>query len=372
MQRKDKISPFIVMDILREASSYDDVIHLEIGEPDLDPPPGVIETLKRAIDERKYFYTPALGIWELREKIALHYERTYGVSVDPERIAVTTGTSGAFLVAYSILMDQGGRIALGDPSYPCYKNFAHLLDIEPFFINLSASDGYQINPVDLEGSKVDAVHISSPSNPTGSLYSRERIRELTLWCEKNSVALISDEIYHGLVYEGDQATALEFSDRAIVINGFSKFFCMPGFRIGWMILPQELVRDAEKVIQNVFISAPTLSQYSALSAFDYEYLEKVRETFNQRRKTLYEGLKGLFEFPVDPRGAFYLWADVSRYTDDSYEFALRLLREARVAVTPGVDFGKNDTKRFIRLAYTRDTDQLEEAVERIAKFLESL
>ncbi len=369
MRRKDKISPFIVMDILREAKLYDDVIHLEIGEPDLDPPPAVIDALKRSIDERKYFYTPALGLWELREKIAQHYERTYGVSVDPERIAVTTGTSGAFLVAYAILMDRGEKIALGDPSYPCYRNFSHLLNIEPHFVPLSPSNGYQILPESLEGTEVKAVHISSPSNPTGSLYEPENLKNLANWCSERGVALISDEIYHGLVYEGRQVTALEFSDEAVVINGFSKFFCMPGFRIGWVILPKELIRDAEKVIQNVFISAPTLSQYSALYAFDYDYLEKVRETFNERRRVLFEGLKDVFDFPVTPQGAFYLWADVSRYTDDSYTFALKLLREARVAVTPGIDFGKNHTEKFIRLAYTRDIDQLEEAVDRIRKFL---
>ena len=369
MQRRDKITPFIVMDILREAREYDNVIHLEIGEPDLDPSPRVLDALRKAVDDRKYFYTPALGLWELREKIAQHYETFYGVSIDPERVAITTGTSGAFLVAYSILLDAGGRIALSDPSYPCYKNFAHLLDIEPVFVNVSADTGFQVYPSMLDGLEVQALHISSPSNPTGTLYSEDVLRELILWCERKGVYLISDEIYHGLVYEGEQTTAIGLSDKAVVVNGFSKFFCMPGFRIGWMILPEELIRDAEKVIQNVFISAPTLSQYCALEAFDYDYLEEVKNTFEERRKVLYEGLKDIFDIPTSPQGAFYIWADVSRYTDNSYEFALRLLREARVAVTPGVDFGRNNTEKFIRLAYTRDVKELEEAVERIRSFL---
>ena len=369
MRRRDKITPFIVMDILKEARSYDNVIHLEIGEPDLRPSPRVLEALRKAVDAGKYSYTPALGLWELRERIADHYGRFYGVSVDPKRVAVTTGTSGAFLVAYSVLLDADGRIAIADPSYPCYKNFAHLLNLEPVFVNVSADTGYQILPSMLEGLEIQALHISSPSNPTGTLYSEGVLRGLVEWCDRRGVHLISDEIYHGLVYEGRQVTALELSDRAVVINGFSKFFCMPGFRIGWMILPEELIREAEKVIQNVFISAPTLSQYCALEAFDYDYLEKVKSTFAERRRVLYEGLKDVFDMPVSPQGAFYIWADVSRYTEDSYGFALRLLREARVAVTPGIDFGTNGTNRFIRFAYTRSVDELEEAVERIRRFL---
>jgi aspartate/methionine/tyrosine aminotransferase len=369
MRRRDKISPFIVMDILREAKKRDDVIHLEIGEPDLDPPPKVIELLKRGIDERRYFYTPALGLPELRERIALYYEEKYGVSISPERVVITTGTSGAFLVAYSILLEQGDPIALADPSYPCYKNFAHLLCTEPVFIKVFPENNYQIRPEDLKGTSVKAVHLSSPANPTGTLYDAENLRSLADWCEEAGVSLISDEIYHGLVYEGRERTALEFSDRAVVISGFSKYFCMPGFRIGWMILPEDLVRDAEKVIQNVFISAPTLSQYCALGAFDYEYLAKVRETFLERRNVLYEGLKDVFEIEAEPQGAFYLWARIDEYSRDSYEFSMRLLREAGVAVTPGVDFGKNDTDRFIRLAYTREVSELERAVERIRNYL---
>ena len=372
MHRRDKLSPFIVMDILAKAKEMEDVVHLEIGEPDLDPSPRVLEALERAVKERKYFYTPSLGLWELREKIADFYRKKYGVDVSPERVAVTTGTSGAFLVAYAVTMDAGDRIALGDPSYPCYKNFAHLLDIEPEFVSISRETDYEIKADMLRGRKVKAVHISSPANPTGNLYSPNTLKELADYCDREGIYLISDEIYHGLVYEGKEHTALEFSDRAIVINGFSKFFCMPGFRIGWAILPPELIRSAEIVIQNVFISAPTLSQYAALEAFDWEYLKKVKDIFSERRKTLYEGVRELFEVDARPQGAFYVWANVSKYTDDSYSFALKLLEEARVAVTPGVDFGRNRTKEYIRLSYTRSVEELEEAVRRISNFLSSL
>ncbi|WP_457601630.1 pyridoxal phosphate-dependent aminotransferase [Hydrogenivirga sp.] len=372
MHRRDKLTPFIVMDILARAKEMEDVVHLEIGEPDLDPSPKVLQALERAIKDRNYFYTPALGLWELREKVAEFYRVKYGVEVSPERVAITTGTSGAFLVAYAITLNAGEKIALGDPSYPCYKNFAHLLDIQPEFIPVSRETEYEIRPDALEGRDVRALHISSPANPTGNLYSGETLRELADYCDRRGIYLISDEIYHGLVYEGREHTALEFSDRAIVINGFSKFFCMPGFRIGWVVLPRELVRSAEIVIQNVFISAPTLSQYAALEAFDWEYLNRVRDTFAERRETLYEGVKELFEVDARPQGAFYVWANVGRYTDDSYSFALRLLEEARVAVTPGVDFGKNRTQEYIRLAYTRDTEELKEAVRRLKEFLSRL
>jgi len=371
MDRVDKLSPFIVMDILAEARKYEDIIHMEIGEPDLEPSPKVIETLERAVKEKKFFYTPALGLWELREKISEFYRNKYGVEISPERVIVTTGTSGAFLVAYAITLNAGDRIILPDPSYPCYKNFAHLLDVEPVFVNVGRETNYEIRKEMIQNIKAKAVHISSPQNPTGTLYSPETLKELAQYCEEMGMYFISDEIYHGLVYEGREHTALEFSDKAIVINGFSKYFCMPGFRIGWMIVPQELVRKAEIVIQNVFISAPTLSQYAALGAFDYEYLEKVKKTFEERRNFLYSELKKFFKIDAKPQGAFYLWANVSDYSEDSYEFALKLLREARVAVTPGVDFGKNRTKEYVRFAYTRNIQELKEGVERIKKFLEN-
>jgi len=372
MDRLEKLSPFIVMDILSEAQKYKDVIHMEIGEPDLEPSPKVMESLERAVKDKKFFYTPALGLWELREKISEFYKKKYNVEVSPERVVITTGTSGAFLVAYAITLNAGDKIILPDPSYPCYKNFAHLLDVEPIFVKVDKDTNYEVRREMLRDVEAKALHISSPQNPTGTLYSPQTLKELAEYCEERGIYFISDEIYHGLVYEGEEHTALEFSDRAIVINGFSKYFCMPGFRIGWMILPEELVRKAEVVIQNVFISAPTLSQYAALGAFDYEYLEKVRKTFEERRNFLYSELKKLFRIDAKPQGAFYIWANVSEYTKDSYEFALQLLRKARVAVTPGVDFGKNRTKEYIRFAYTRKVEELKEGVERIKKFLEEI
>ncbi len=362
------ISPFIVMDLLREAQNIPEVVHLEIGEPDLKPPPEVIDRLNFAVENRLFNYTPALGIWELRERIAKHYWDYYRVYVPPDSIVITTGTSGAFLVVYSILLKPYDRIALADPSYPCYKNFAKLLSIEPVFINVDASTNYQITPEHLKDLDVKAVHISSPSNPTGTLYNEENLKELCEYCRERGIYLISDEIYHGLVYEKKEKTVLEFWDKAIVVNGFSKFFCMPGFRLGWMVLPEGFVRPSEIVIQNVFISAPTLSQYAALGAFDYEYLSQVRQIFKIRRDLLYGGLKDILRIDAKPEGAFYLWADVSKYTQDSYQFAFRLLKEAKVALTPGVDFGRNNTNKFIRLSYTRKEEELRLAIERLKEF----
>ncbi len=355
------------MDILREAKGIEDCVHMEIGEPDLEPPPSVYENLERAVRERKQSYTPALGLTELREKIAEHYFRFYGVEISPSRIAITPGTSGAFLVVYSILLSGGKRIGLTDPSYPCYRNIALLSGGEPHFINTEESFGYKLRSEDIP-EDIDVLHMSSPVNPTGAVYSEEEIRLIAEECERKGIMLISDEIYHGLVYDKNYTTALKFSDRAIVINGFSKYFCMPGFRIGWMILPEDMMRTAEIIIQNVFISAPTLSQYAALGAFDYEYLEGVKETFRRRRDLLYEGLKDILEIPVKPEGAFYIWAKTDKFSEDSYMLAGEILRKAKVAVTPGVDFGDNETKKYIRLAYTRREEELKEGIRRLREF----
>ena len=370
MGRLDRVSPFIVMDILKKAQDMGDVVHMEIGEPDLEPSPSVLEALERAIKEKRFYYTPSLGLWELRERIAQHYYQYYGINVSPSRVVITTGTSGAFLVVYAILMDAGQKVVLSDPSYPCYKNFAHVLNIEPVFTSVDKSTGYQITMDHLrEVGDFTTVHISSPANPTGTLYRDENLKSLIEYCEEKGKYFISDEIYHGLVYDRKERTALEFSERAIVINGFSKAFCMPGFRLGWVILPDEgMVRKAELLLQNLFISAPTLSQYSALGAFDYEYLERVRETYRRRRDLLYQELKDIFDIDAPPEGAFYLWARVERYGLDGYSLSQKLLKEAKVAVTPGVDFGNNNTDKYIRISFAKDGGTLQEGAIRIRDY----
>ncbi len=370
MNRIENISPFIVMDIVRESQKYPDTIHFEIGEPDLEAAPEVFEALERAVKDKKLHYTESLGLLSLREKIAEHYYRKYRVNISPDRIVITCGTSGAFLIAYSILLNSGEKIAFPDPGYPCYKNFAYLLDEESILIPVDKSTNYQIKTFHLKECRgIKAVQVSSPSNPTGNVYDAENLRELINYCDENNIYFISDEIYHGLVYDKRENTALEFSDRVIVINGFSKYFCLPGLRLGWMILPKELVRKAEIVMQNVFISAPTLSQYGALEAFNYNYLDKITETFKRRRDFLYSELTGIFDIDVKPEGAFYIWANIEKYSNNSYQFSKELLEKIHVAVTPGIDFGKNKTEKYIRFAYTKDIGHMKEGIERIKEFL---
>ncbi len=367
------ISPFIVMDILQEARQIPGAVHLEVGEPDLPPPPGVVQSYTKAIKDRKFYYTPAKGLPELREKIAEHYQRTYSIEVSPDRIIITPGTSGAFLVAIALTTTPERTVLLQDPSYPCYKNFALFLERRPLMVPTGREKNYMLTPEDLDTHKdeVSSVLVSSPSNPTGLVYPSEALKALVNRADELGLWFVSDEIYHGLDYQDKATTALRFSDRAIVINGFSKYFCMPGFRLGWMVLPEELVRKAEMVVQNIFIAANTPAQYAALEAFDYEYLSRVRETFRQRRDFLYSALKDLFDIDAHPDGAFYIWADITRYGLGGLEFCKRLLREKAVAITPGVDFGTHHTETHVRFAYTREIDELREGLQRLKEFLDS-
>jgi len=367
MRRCDTLRPFIVMDIVREAARLPDCIHFEIGQPDLPPAPGVLKAVQNY--DGSVPYTESLGLYALREAIAGHYRETYGVQIGPDRIALTQGTSGAFLLAYALTLDAGETLALADPGYPCYRNLARMLDIEPLAIGVDAGTDYQITPEMLKGQDIRTLHITSPGNPTGTSYSDDNLQALCRYCETEEIALISDELYHGLTYDGAAQSALAFSDDAIVINGFSKYFCLPGFRLGWIILPERMMRRAEIVLQNMQISPPTVSQRAALHAFDAAYLSQVRETFRARRDYLYGALAPFFDIPVEPTGAFYLWADISRYGDDSLAFARTLLERAHVAVTPGVDFGDNGTNRYVRFAFTRNLEHLQEGARRLERFL---
>ncbi|WP_281950809.1 pyridoxal phosphate-dependent aminotransferase [Nitrosophilus kaiyonis] len=369
MKRLKNLTPFIVMDIVKEASKFNDTIHFEIGQPDISPSPKVIEAAQTAIKNKNFSYTQTEGLEILREKIALHYKKVYDVKINPENILITPGTSGAFLLAYSLLLDINERIGFADPGYPSYKNFAYMLGIEPVFINVDKDSNYCITKDILKKYKIDALQISNPSNPTGNIYEDNSLKDLCRYCELNGINLISDELYHGLVYDKNVQTALKYNKNAIIINGFSKYFCMPGFRIGWIIVPDNLKRKAVMLAQNIFISAPTISQYAAVEAFDYEYLKFVNETFKKRRDFLYNELKNIFTINKFPDGAFYIWADISKYSNNSFEFSKFLLEKIHVAVTPGTDFGKNETKKYIRFSYTRDLKHLEEGVKRLTSLL---
>jgi aspartate/methionine/tyrosine aminotransferase len=363
------MSSFIVMDIVREAGKFEDAIHFEIGQPDLPPSPLVKKALHVAIDEDRFSYTQSSGLHELRVKIAQHYHKTYGLHVEPNQIFLTPGTSGAFLMAYALTLKNGHKLGLSDPSYPCYKNFAYMLDIDPVFMPIGKIDDYQLHVKDLKQYKLNALQISSPANPTGNIYKSENLKELIEYCDSKNIAFISDELYHGLDYNTKADTALRYSQNVYVINGFSKFYCVPGNRLGWIIVPKKKLREAEMIAQNFFISAPTLSQYGALEAFDYPYLAKTKDEFKKRRDYLYSELSKIFEIDASPQGAFYLWVNVSKYTKNSYEFAHELLEKLHVATTPGVDFGVNKTEQYLRFAYTRDIAHMKEGIKRLKKYL---
>ena len=371
MNRISELTPFMVMDVVKAASKRPDTIHFEVGQPDVPPSPFVVDAFKKAVDKKLFQYTDSTGIIPLKEKISEFYKVKYNLNIPIERIVLTAGTSAAFLAVYSLLLNSGEYITLMDPTYPCYKNFSRILYIKPYTINVDKTTNYQITVDNLKKAKnIKALQISSPSNPTGSIYSRQNLKELVEYCDDNGIHFISDEIYHGLVYDKiKESTALEFSSNAFVINGFSKYFCMPGIRLGWLIAPEKYIRDIEKIVQNVYICPPTFSQYAAIEAFDYEYLEKTRNEFELRRNFLYDELSHIFDIDAKPEGAFYLWANISKYSNDSYKFAFDLLENAGVAVAPGVDFGENNTNAYVRFAYTRNIEHMREGVSRIKKYL---
>ncbi len=369
MQRLKGISSFIVMDIVKKAREHSDSIHFEIGEPDLKPNPKVELAAIKALQESKFGYTQSLGLQSLREKIAKHYSSTYGIDLDYKNIIITPGTSGAFLVAYSLTCDYNGSLGFSDPGYPCYKNISNLLYINPTKIEVFSNSNFQITKEHLNGLNLSALQISNPANPTGNIYDYSNLKELIEYCNKHSIAFISDELYHGLTYDTKVETALKFSKDVFVINGFSKYYLMPGFRVGWLIVPDNYIKKAEEIVQNIFISAPTISQYAALDAFDYSYLKSSKNIFKTRRDYLYNELSKLFKIPTLPSGAFYIWADISKYENNSQIFAQKLFSKTHVAVTPGIDFGTNQAEKYVRFAYTTNLENIKEGIKRIKKFL---
>lgn len=365
MNRMDKITSFKAMDVFRESQRYQDVVHFEIGAPDIEPSPRVIAALHRAVDEGRFSYVDSLGI------IASHYRHAYNLDIDPSSVVITSGTSGAFLVAYSMLLNRGERIALPDPGYPCYQNFARLFDLEPVMLPLDADSDFLVTVDHLRAlGNIQAFHLPSPSNPLGNVYSAQQLQELNDYCRDHHIHFISDEIYHGLTYGEPAHCALEFNPDAVVINGFSKLYALPGLRLGWMIVPPSRLRDAEKVIQNISISAPSLSQYACLEAFDYEHHQRSVQEYRKRRDYLYQALGGFFPIHARPDGAFYIWADVSGYGLHCEEFVDLLLSTVHVAATPGTDFGSHNTDRYVRFAYTSQLDHLQEGVSRIGHFIQ--
>ncbi len=377
--RRGEIDSFLAMDMLQAANRAEakgtDVIHMEVGQPGSRAPRAVIEAAEQALRSDRIGYTEALGIPILRERISGHYKEAYGLDIDAERIVVTTGSSGGFLLAFLGLFDAGQTVALANPGYPAYRNIIASLDLKSAFIPTGRESRWS-PPVDeveslLAQESFDGILLASPANPTGTMLPPEALRALIELCRTNGRWFISDEIYHGLTYDEPAASALQFSDDVIVINSFSKYYCMTGWRIGWMVVPPSMVRVFERLAQNLFISAPALSQRAAVAAFDAtEDLEKIKAGYARNRELLLEELPsmGLTETaPAD--GAFYIYADVSRFSNDSFSFAQTLLRDTGVAVTPGADFDPEQGNRYIRLSFAGEFDHMREACSRLRAFI---
>lgn len=374
------IEPFRVMEILARARTLElagrSIIHMEIGEPDFPTPPPICEAGIAALATGELYYTPALGLQALREAIAGFYRTRYGIEVPAARIAVTTGSSAALMLAVSALVNPGDRVLVSDPGYPCNRHFVRLVEGEPVAVAVGPDSNYQLTPELLErhwDSRTVAALVASPSNPTGTLASREQLDRMAEFVCRRGGALIVDEIYHGLVYEDEAATALALSDEIFVINSFSKYFNMTGWRLGWIVVPERFIGAIDRLAQNIYLAPPTPAQHAALAAFRPEtlaILEARRAEFKARRDYLIPALSALgFDIPQIPQGAFYIYAGCSRLTADSRAFARDLLEAAGVAITPGIDFGAHQPQRHVRFAYTNSIERLQEGVRRIARFV---
>jgi aspartate/methionine/tyrosine aminotransferase len=376
---RSDVPPFMVMDVVAAAARIESaggrVIHMEVGQPAAPAPKVALEAARAALGGRPIGYTETLGIPSLRARIARHYAEKYRVSIAPERIVVTTGSSAGFILAFLALFEAGDRVAVATPGYPPYRHILSALGCEPVAIETSANSRWEITSdmlLEAHAKKpLNGVLIASPANPTGTIMEAQALARLIKTADEAGIRVISDEIYHGLDYTMPAETAARVSEQAIIINSFSKYFCMTGWRVGWMVVPSDLVRPIERLQQNLAISVPTLSQIAAEAAFEgREEMEAVKHTYEENRKILLEGLPkaGIDTFlPAD--GAFYLYANVSKLTDDSFDFAKRMLEQAHVAATPGIDFDPARGKHFLRFCYAGSAADMREAVVRVGEWL---
>jgi aspartate/methionine/tyrosine aminotransferase len=379
-RRVAEVAPFHVMELLARARELEaqgrSIVHMEIGEPDFPTAKPICDAGIRVIETGNLFYTPALGLPDLRAAISRFYGERYGVEVPASRIIITAGASGALLLAIATLIDPGDEVLMADPGYPCNRNFVRMMGGVPAEIAVGAESAYQLLPEMVARQwtpRTKAVMVASPSNPTGTLMPEGSLRAIASIARERGGAMIVDEIYHGLVYENAYTTALKFSADVFVINSFSKYFNMTGWRLGWMVAPGGYVRELDKLSQNIYLSAPTPAQHAALAAFapgTLAILEERRSEFKARRDFLVPALRRIgFRIPVVPQGAFYIYADCSALSQDSFAFARDLLETAGVAITPGADFGANAAERHVRFAYTNAIPVLAEGVKRIGKFV---
>ena len=375
LARRGSIDPFIVMDVLRTANAMEsrgtDIIHMEVGQPGTSAPGRLIEAAHAALDNSALGYTDALGLPELRNRIAGHYKYRYGLEVSPERVVVTAGSSAAGVLAFLAILDAGARVAIPTPGYPCYRHILTALGTAAVSLETSAADRWSPTPASLaalnEKTGLDALLLASPANPTGTMLIEDGLERIARACEDLGLWFLSDEIYHGLDYTEPAKTALAYSPSAIVINSFSKYFSMTGWRIGWMVVPEALVRPMERLAQNLYICAPAISQYAAIAAFDaYDELEANKAVYSANRELLLEELpKAGFTDILPADGAFYLYADVRQLTNDSAAFAKRILEETGVATTPGIDFDTGRGNHFLRFCYAGTTERMHEAARRL-------
>ncbi len=374
--RRGAIPPFLVMEVMRAASEHeaagDDVRHLEVGQPGTGAPSGVVAAAKTALERDPLGYTVALGRPELRAAIAKHYMTFYDLDVPPERIVVTAGASGAFVLAFLAAFDPGDRVALALPGYPGYRHILGALGVEPVTIETGPATRFQpsVELVESIEGGIDGIIVASPSNPAGTMLAPEELARLAGYCGERGIRLISDEIYHGITYGAKAATAAAFNGEAIVINSFSKYFSMTGWRLGWMVVPDDLMRAVESLAQNLFISPPTLAQHAAVAAFDcYGELDAIVARYARNRELLLEELpRAGFDSLAPADGAFYIYADVSRLTNDSSGFCRRMLAETGVATTPGVDFDPSRGNAFVRFSFAGATEDMAEAVRRLRRW----
>lgn len=375
-KRLSAIAPFQVMAILEKARALQaaghDVIHLEVGEPDFATPQAIVDAGRAALAAGHTYYTAAQGLAELRQAIAGFYQSRFGVTVAPERIIVTPGASGALQIALSLLVDEGDGVLMADPTYPCNRHFVSLLGGVPQTVPVGAATRYQLLADELDANwqpNTVAAMVATPANPTGTVLSRDEISALAERCRVHGGALIVDEIYQGLTYGADSFSALLLADDAFVINSFSKYFQMTGWRLGWLVVPQDYVEPAIRLAQNLFLCPPAAAQHAALAAFQpavLDVLESRRAEFGRRRDFLLQVLPTLgWRIDAVPDGAFYVYADVSAVTADSFAYCQRMLDEVKVAITPGADFGSNRAGSYVRVAYTTGIDRLAEAVVRM-------
>lgn len=375
--RRGAVPPFIVMDVLREANrreaAGEDVLHLEVGQPATAAPAGVLDAARAALTADRLGYTEALGIERLRDRISAYYRDRHGLDIPARRIAVTTGSSGGFMLAFLSAFDAGERVALAEPGYPAYRNILMSLGIEPIGVPATLADRYQPTPENLDriDGDIDGLIVASPANPTGTMLRPEDMRALAAYCDTRGIRLISDEIYHGITYEDAGMTALEVTDDAFVINSFSKYYSMTGWRVGWMVMPDDLQRSVECLAQNIFISVPSLSQLAACAAFDCtEELDANVARYAANRELLLRELPqaGLDRLaPAD--GAFYLYADVAHLTNDSEAFCRQLLADTGVAIAPGTDFDARRGNATVRLSFAGATETMSEAARRLKKWI---